>query len=302
MSWQAICADLEQNAPIGRYTASRIGGTADWLYVARADSSVKELVAVVRAAWDANLPVRVIGGGANILVSDGGVRGLVVVNRIATLRRISPHGVYVSAGYGILALARYCQTEGLMGFEWAIGVPGTVGGAVVNNAGAHGGEMSHAVHSVRIYDANEGYTALNLSALDYRYRESSLKQRPDRRFLVVSAILGFGDDTPENIRARMDEYSQKRKASQPGGASLGSVFKNPPSDYAGRLIESCGLKGYAIGTAQVSTVHANFFVNTGDATATDYAALVRHVQRIVQETHGVMLQPEIEFVGEWATG
>lgn len=289
---------VQQNAPLGKFTAARLGGNADWLYVAR--SSVDELVNVARAAWDEGLPVRVIGGGANILISDRGVRGLVIVNRITGVERLSqPGGLHVAAGTGLLRLAREAASHGLTGMEWAVGVPGTVGGAVVNNAGAHGGTMADSVLSVEMLTP-EGRSTLDAADMDYDYRHSALKSRADRRFLVLSADLQLAPDDPAAIRARMEEYNAYRKRTQPPGASLGSIFKNPPGDYAGRLIESCGLKGTRIGGVQVSDVHANFFVNDGHASATEYFRLIRQVQRVVQQETGVTLELEIELVGDWS--
>lgn len=289
---------LTRDTPLARFTAARLGGPADWLYIARSDP--EELVSVVRAAWTDGLPVRVIGGGANVLVSDSGFRGLIVVNKIA---RIEPAGeglLRVSAGTPLTHLSRECAARGLRGFEWAVAVPGTIGGAVINNAGAHGGAMNDTVVEASVVepDVEKIWTHADLA---YDYRHSALKSREDRRYLVTSALLYFTSDDSAAISARMDEYNAYRKRTQPPGASLGSVFKNPPGDHAGRLIEAAGLKGRRIGSAQVSPVHANFFLNEGGAAnASDYYALVRHVQQTVAAQSGVMLEPEIEFIGEFS--
>ena len=291
-----ICrAPLLPAEPLAKYTAARLGGPADWLYIAR--ESVDELAALLTAAWAADLPVRVIGGGANVLVSDAGVRGLVIVNSVSRADFAADHTCAVTSGHGLTPLARKCAVRGLAGFEWAVSVPGTVGGAVVGNAGAHGGDMAGNLIAVDLLDAAHGYVTLSRDDLAYSYRTSSLKLRADRRFVVLGARLVFTPDARAAIEARMAEFIAHRKRTQPPGASLGSIFKNPPGDYAGRLIESCGLKGLVIGGAQVSPVHANFFVNRGDASATDYLALVRHVQGRVAEQTGVHLEPEIELLG-----
>jgi UDP-N-acetylmuramate dehydrogenase len=285
---------------LARYTAARIGGPAEWLYLAR--HSTDELVEVVRAAWEAGLPVRVLGGGANILVSDSGVRGLVIVNRVSEVTFGEWHegrNVAVSSGTGLAVLAHRCQAKGLSGMEWAVSVPGTVGGAVVNNAGAHGGDMAQVVRDVVVLDADKGPKLYTQAEMEYGYRYSRLKARKDRRYLVLLTLLALQPDDPAEIQARMDAHIAYRKRTQPPGASLGSIFKNPPGDYAGRLIEAAGLKGYRIGGAQVSPVHANFFINTGKATASDYYALICHVQRVVEAESGVRLQPEVELVGEF---
>jgi UDP-N-acetylmuramate dehydrogenase len=283
----------------GKYTAARIGGVADAVYIAR--DSLDDLAAVVRDAWKQNIPVRVIGGGANILIADEGVRGLLVVNHVASVDEGNWHddrNLCVTGGMGLLALARWCATHGYRGMEWAIGVPGTVGGALVNNAGAHGGTMGDYVCDIVVLEPS-GPKLYTRDEMQFTYRSSLLKHRDDRRFLVLMATFALPRGEPEEIRARMEEYSAHRKSTQPPGASLGSIFKNPPGDFAGRLIESCGLKGFSIGGAQVSPVHANFFVNTGGATAHDYRALIQHVQAEVQRRTHVHLEPEIEFVGDW---
>lgn len=291
---------LLRGESLARYTAARLGGAADWLYMARHTTS--ELAEVVRAAWDEGLPVRVLGGGANVLVSDSGVRGLVVINRVSEVTFDDQPGeciVAVTAGTGLAVLAHKCQARGLSGMEWAVSVPGTLGGALVNNAGAHGGDMAQVVRQALVLDADSGPQVLALADLDYGYRHSALKARADRRFLVLLALLELVPDDPAAIQARMDEHIAYRKRTQPPGASLGSIFKNPPGDYAGRLIESAGLKGYRIGGAQVSPVHANFFINTGKASARDYYALIRHVQQVVEQQSGVRLEPEVEMLGEF---
>ncbi len=297
-SWAQIAVGLPQQQPIGKYTAARIGGPADYLFVADSATTDDQLVEMFCAALQAGLPVRVIGGGANILVSDAGVRGLVIVNRAAGLDWQAEGAVTARAGTGLLALARAAAARGWCGFEWAIGVPGTLGGALVNNAGAHGADMAASVVEARIARADGTIETWPAERLQFGYRASALKHHP-APFLVLSVRLRFAADAPDAIHARMAEYTAHRRRTQPTGASLGSVFKNPPNDYAGRLIEACGLKGYQIGTAQVSPLHANFFLSDGHTRAADYRALIEHVQAVVQQRCGVWLEPEIQFVGEW---
>lgn len=283
---------FRRDEPLAKYTAARLGGNADYLYVAR--DSNDELIAVIRAAWADDIPVRVLGGGANVLASDAGVRGLVIINHVSAIT-FQDRLVTVTGGVSLTVLARKCAAMGLSGFEWAVSVPGTMGGAVVNNAGAHGGDMAS-----NLIDADlvtpDGEVTLTHADLAYAYRESALKRRADRRFLVTAARLRLNDGDPSAIQALMEDFIAHRKRTQPPGASLGSIFKNPPGDYAGRLIESCGLKGFAIGGAQVSPIHANFFINTGTATAADYLALVEHVRDAVERETGVRLETEIELI------
>lgn len=290
---------VKREEPLAKYTAARLGGPAEFLYVAR--ESLDELVAVVRAAWSVGMPVRVLGGGANVLVADSGVRGLVVINHVSDITFGDWHegrNVSATSGTSLTVLARKCAARGLGGFEWAASVPGTVGGAVVNNAGAHGGDMAASVREVVVFDAEHGPKLYSLDELDYGYRTSALKRRHDRRFLVLMAILALPPDDPAQIQARMEAFIAQRKRTQPPGASLGSIFKNPPGDYAGRLIEAAGLKGCRVGGAQVSPVHANFFINTGTASAHDYYALIEHVQAVVAAQTGVLLEREIELLGD----
>lgn len=289
---------LLTDEPLAKYTAARLGGPADYLYIAR--ESTQELTAVVEAAWAQTVPVHILGGGANVLVNDVRVPGLVIINGVSQVEFHGDGMCDVSSGHGLTVLARKCAARRLSGFEWAVSVPGTIGGAVVNNAGAHGGDMASCLRTVDLLDAQSGRRTLALADLDYGYRTSALKVRVERHFLVLSARLAFTPDEREAIEARMDAFIAHRKRTQPPGASLGSIFKNPPGDYAGRLIEACGLKGFSIGGAQVSPVHANFFINTGRATAADYLALVRRVQVEVAHQTGVELETEIEIIGSEA--
>ncbi|MFZ4815701.1 MAG: UDP-N-acetylmuramate dehydrogenase [Phototrophicaceae bacterium] len=295
---QLLGNDLQHHASLAKYTAARLGGNAEMLYVAK--ENTERLAEVVQTAWADGIPVRVIGSGANVLIADSGIRGLVIVNRITEVHFGEWHDgrtVSASAGMSLTGLSQQAARRGYSGFEWAVSVPGTLGGAVVNNAGAHGGDMSHSVCDVVLLDAERGAQMLFTSDLAYDYRTSSLKQRADKRFLVlwVNLALPLGD--PVSIRARMEDYQAHRKRTQPAGASLGSIFKNPLGDYAGRLIEACNLKGYRIGNVTVSEKHANFFISEAGATATDYRALVEYVQQAVLERTGTQLETEIELLG-----
>ena len=293
---------VPRQQPMARYTAARLGGRADYLYIAKG-ARFDDVKALLQQAWRRHMPVTLIGGGANILVSDKGIRGLTIINRVSQLadaRRGEAVCVTASSGASLIRLARYCQERGYRGLEWAIAVPGTVGGAVVNNAGAHGADISDSLHHVAVYEAEGGARRVDVGELDYGYRHSWLKARQDRRFMVLRASFALERDDPQSIQARMNQYNLWRKQTQPPGASLGSIFKNPPGDYAGRLIEAANLKGHRIGGAQVSPIHANFFVNTGeDASAQDYLRLIRAVQQRVRQTFGVQLELEIQIVGDW---
>lgn len=291
---------LLRNEPLARYTAARLGGPADMLYVAK--QSLDELAEVVSTAWMRDVPVRVLGSGANVLISDKGVRGLVVINDVSQITFGEWHegrNVSATSGAGLIILARKCQSRGLSGLEWAVSVPGTVGGAAVNNAGAHGSDIAASLTEVVVLDPRYGAQILSKDDLAYSYRSSSLKTRSDRRFLVLMAQFSLKPGNSDEILAKMDHFIAYRKQTQPPGASLGSIFKNPPGDYAGRLIEATGLKGHQIGGVQISPIHANFFINIGQATATDYYALIGYAHEAVLRQFGVELELEIELIGEW---
>lgn len=293
---------LPQGQALARYTAARLGGQADYLYIAK-DPSYRDLIPFLDQTWTLQIPVTVIGGGANILVSDAGIRGMTIINRATEISHEAVGDevkVTASSGTNLIRLARYCQENGLAGMEWAIAVPGTVGGAVVNNAGAHGGDIAGTMTRALVFEAGRGKRWHGVEELDYAYRYSRLKGRSDRRFFVMRAQFELQPDDPELILARMERNNEHRRATQPPGASLGSIFMNPPGDYAGRLIEAAGLKGLRVGSVQVSPIHANFFVNTNaEASARDYYELIRLVRDRVDEAFGIRLELEIQTLGEW---
>lgn len=290
-----LTAQLQTGVPLARYTATRIGGPADYLLVVQDRDA---LVGAVRAAWDVQMPVLVVGGGANILIDDAGFRGLVVVNR-ARAARFEGERVYANSGISLSTLARRCIDRGLSGLTWAVNVPGTLGGAVINNAGAHGGDMANVVQMVDVLSRGQEAGEVEcwpVEKMGYAYRESRLKG--NREHLVLGAALVLTPEAPDILSARARDFVALRKATQPPGASLGSIFKNPSGDHAGRLIDAAGLKGAGVGSVRVSPVHANFFVNEGGATAADYRALIDRVRAAVQARFGVTLELEIEIVRE----
>ena len=290
---------LQRGQPLARYTAARLGGRADFLYHAK-DPDYADVSDLLRLAWARDLPVTVIGGGANVLVADAGVRGLVIVNRATRLSRRG-NLVTAAAGTSLIRLSRYCLEQGLGGMEWAIAVPGTVGGAVVNNAGAHGGDIASSLIRAQILQPGGEARWIETAELDYDYRHSSLKIRSERRFFVLQAQFALEEAERESIQARMAQYNDYRRRTQPPGASLGSIYKNPPGDYAGRLIEAAGLKGERIGAVQVSPLHANFFISLDDsATARDYWRLIQRVRARTHAQTGVTLELEIQLLGDWS--
>ncbi len=278
--------------PLAKYTSARIGGPAEAFLVAQ---TLDDLRQAAQIAWAHELPLFILGGGSNILIGDAGVRGLVVHNRAD---RVTFDGMTVIAESGVstISLARRCAKRGLAGLEWASGVPGTIGGAAFGNAGAHGGDMAGTLLHVDALTP-EGDRRFDQAAMGFEYRSSILKREP-RRCVILSVALALHADDPAAIEARTQGYQAYRKRSQPPGATMGSMFKNPPGDYAGRLIDAAGLKGQQIGGAQISEKHANFFLNINHATAGDVQALIDLARREVAERFGVELELEIELVGK----
>ena len=297
-------ARLKIGEPLARYTSARVGGPADYLATA---GSAGELAELVRAAWQLGLQPLILGGGSNVLISDAGVRGLVILNRARGLD-FRPGGpdtapsVWAEAGANLGALARQCALRGLAGLEWAATVPGTVGGAVFGNAGAHGGDLAGSLVVAEILQQDGSVRRWNPAELAFEYRTSRLKRLKGqgRAAVVLAAELRLAAGEPAALQARIDEFAAHRRRSQPPGASLGSMFKNPSGDYAGRLIEAAGLKGARLGQAQISPLHANFFVNLGEARAADILALIHLVHEAVLKHSGVDLELEVELVGDWS--
>lgn len=284
--------------PLARHTTLRIGGPADLLAVVQTAEALRRVVSL---AWQHQVPCRVLGMGSNVLVGDRGVRGLVVLNRAQAVSFVGTR-VRAESGAALTAVARQCVTRGLAGLEWAVGIPGTVGGAVVGNAGAWGGDIASALTRATVLEAGDTVAEWPVERLGYGYRTSVLKQHTihnTQRAVVLDAEFALQPGDREALNARLAEIATRRKASQPAGASCGSVFRNPPGDHAGRLIEAAGLKGQRHGAAEISPLHANFIINHGGATAADVKALIDLARRAVEAQFGVVLELEIELLGEW---
>jgi UDP-N-acetylmuramate dehydrogenase len=299
------------NEPLARYTTARLGGPADVLVEV---TSVADLKDMVVAARQFGVPVTILGGGANVLVSDVGLRGLVIINKAKRIEFRENDHVWCEAGTVLPTLARECIAHGLAGLEWAVGVPGTVGGAVVGNAGAHGRDTAADLLSATILNADTEVCEWSKSDLQFEYRSSRIKRDARSKlqdasctgnalrttqYVVLTATFQLTPADPIELAKKVDEFNEYRRRTQPPGASLGSMFKNPAGNAAGRLIDQCGLKGTRIGDAEISTVHANFFVNHGQATASDVKALIDLVRQSVREKFGIELELEIELLGEW---
>jgi UDP-N-acetylmuramate dehydrogenase len=292
---------LVQNAPLSRYTTARVGGPADGLVEVHSN---KELVETYQFLRVENIPCKVLGGGSNILVSDAGYRGILIINKSSEfhLEKAGTEVVLFSdSGTNFNTLARQAALKGFSGLEWAAGIPGTLGGAVYGNAGAHGSDMQSSLIGVELFTYPDGIVYWDCVQMEYGYRTSRLKKDAGDVIILKANLKGIVC-TKDEIRFKMDTYTQERKQSQPTGASLGSIFKNPESDFAGRLLESAGLKGNRIGGAEISSKHANFFINDENATAQDIYRLIRLAQNKVFDQFGIRLETEIELLGHFKDG
>lgn len=293
---ERLCTD----EPLSAYTSLRIGGPADLLIVAR---ELAELGELVRMAQARGVPSLVIGGGTNILVADAGVRGLVIVNACRG-HSIDGQGLLTAQSGALLSkLSRWTVSQGWKGLEWAAGIPGTVGGAVVGNAGAYGGCMAANLRWVALLQPDGSAERVGVDALGYGYRTSVLRGEPQRDrtpVVVLEAALQLTQASVEELTRVVEKITVDRKMRTPEGQSVGSTFRRTPQYPAGFLIEQAGLKGRRIGGAVVSEKHANYLMNAGGATADEMRALVELVQKEVWDEFAQALEPEIEFVGEWA--
>ncbi|MFC2025761.1 UDP-N-acetylmuramate dehydrogenase [Chloroflexota bacterium] len=296
---------LQSGVSLRRYTAAKVGGLAHKFIEAR---SSQELLEIVTTLWGKEIPFLILGSGSNVLISDSGVREVVILNRSREHRfdrQMESPTVWAESGTNLSLLARLAAQKGLAGLEWAAGIPGTLGGAVVGNAGAHGKDIAGSLLMAEILHREvrqKGHIILQkqwpVEQLEYSYRTSSIKgNRGDA--IVLSALLQLAHGSTQEIQKNIDEFTAFRKRTQPPGASMGSMFKNPPDDYAGRLIEAAGLKGFYIGDAEISSLHANFFINRGNASAEDIRTLINLARKKVAEEFDIQLELEIVLLGDW---
>jgi UDP-N-acetylmuramate dehydrogenase len=284
------------NEPLASRTTFRIGGPADLFIEAK---TLDELIEFARQAWRRGVPIFVLGNGSNILVLDRGIRGLVIENHCDqfSLDIINSERALlrVESGVTLPGIANRLARQGLAGLEWAIGVPGTIGGAIVGNAGAHGACIADNLIRVAILDAEGVTRELPKTELAFAYRTSRFKRAHGE--IILRADFEMKRDDPQPCVARMNQYTEQRRRTQPTEPSVGSMFKNPPGDFAGRLIDQAGLKSTRVGNVQVSQAHANFFVNRGGATASEVLQLIEIVRARVRAQFGIELELEIEIVG-----
>lgn len=285
---------IRPDEPLKSYTTFRIGGPADWLVEV---TSGEELAGLLQLAQAESLPVHVLGNGSNLLVSDSGVRGFVIMlagefNRY----ELTGHSLRAGGGYNLPKLANKIAKLGLGGLEFACAIPGTVGAGLVINAGAHGGELKDVVTETTVVWLDGRKEVLSAERIGLRYRSSDLQ---GSGAIVTEVAMELRPAVQEDLLTHMKAHLERRRQTQPLNLpNAGSVFMNPPGDYAGRLIEQAGLKGLTVGGAQVSEKHANFVVNLGNATAKDVLLLMDRVRAEVDARFGVRLQPEVKIWGE----
>ena len=281
--------------PMKRHTTFRIGGPAEVFVM---PGNLEEVQRILEICRTEDLPYFILGNGSNLLVSDKGYQGVVVqLYRNFGQIRVEDSRIHAQAGALLSGIAAAAREASLTGFEFAGGIPGTLGGAVVMNAGAYGGEMKDVLKEVTVLTPEGGVLTLQADELHMGYRTSVVKEAG---YIVLEAVLSLAKGDPEAIRSRMQELAGMRSSKQPlSYPSAGSTFKRPEGYFAGKLIMDSGLRGYQVGGAQVSEKHCGFVINAGNATAEDVCRLMADVQRIVREKFGVTLEPEVKFLGEF---
>ncbi|MCM3340588.1 UDP-N-acetylmuramate dehydrogenase [Paenibacillus sp. MER TA 81-3] len=284
---------IRQDELLKQHTYTRMGGKAD-LYVTPA--RYEELQVIINFACQHQLPLTILGFGSNLIVKDGGIRGIVVnLNKLNQIVR-NEHKIIAQSGAAIIDVSRAALGHRLSGLEFACGIPGSVGGALYMNAGAYGGEIADVLESALVLTPEGDLVRLTKEQLELGYRRSNIG--PNRN-IVLEATFSLVPDEYDAVKAKMDELTHLRESKQPlEYPSCGSVFKRPPGRFAGQLIQESGLQGTRIGGAEVSMKHAGFIVNVDDATASEYISLIRHVQQTVNERFGVELETEVRIIGE----
>lgn len=288
----STCIHVQE--PMSRHTTFRVGGPADVLVTPDRGS----IAAIIKLCRSENVPYTLIGNGSNLLVSDKGVRGVVIeMGEHAGEIRVTQNEITAQAGALLSKIANTAAKEGLTGMEFAAGIPGSLGGAVVMNAGAYGGEMKDILVSAVVLDENGEEKTLSADELELRYRHSCISEK---HYIVLEATIRLQSGDEQEIRLKMKELSEQRQEKQPlQYPSAGSTFKRPEGYFAGKLIMDAGLRGYTVGGAQVSEKHCGFVINKGDATAEDICKLMQDVSEKVQEQFGVVLEPEVKQIGEF---
>ena len=283
-----------ENEPMSKHTTFRIGGNAD-MFVSPKISQVAEIIALAK---EYEVPITIIGNGSNLLVGDKGIRGLVLsFGKEAEEIQVDGSCMIVSAGALLAKIAAEAAKRSLTGFEFAAGIPGTLGGAIVMNAGAYGGEIKDVLISATVLTSEGEVIELSNSELDLSYRHSCI---PEKGYIVLEAVLEFMPSEETEIREKMADFKNRRVEKQPlEYPSAGSTFKRPEGHFAGKLIQDAELRGYTVGGAQVSEKHCGFVINKGDATAADVLQLIEDVKKNVYDKFQVELEPEVKMIGEF---
>ncbi len=284
---------VSQDEPLAKHTTMKIGGPADILVEPNSIEDLKKTVQIVK---ESGLPWTAIGRGSNLLVMDEGIEG-VVIKLSKGMDHLEENGeeITVGGGYSLVKLSTIMSRKGMAGLEFASGIPGSVGGAVYMNAGAHGSDMSQILKKAHILFEDGSMEWLTCEEMEFSYRTSILQKKPG---ICLEAILQLEQGDRESITEVMQKNKDYRKETQPWNhPCCGSVFRNPLPNYAGQLIESSGLKGHTIGGAQISDMHANFIVNTGDAKAKDVLDLIELVKKTIKEKHNIDMETEVEMIG-----
>ena len=286
---------IMRDEPMSLHTTFRVGGPADFFVMPRTKEEVRDIVSVCRME---GMPCFVLGNGSNLLVSDKGYRG-VIVQLYKDMSEVTVEGENITAQAGALLskTAARALEEGLTGFEFAAGIPGTIGGACMMNAGAYGGEMKDVLSQILVLTPEGKFLTIYSDELDMGYRSSVISKRG---YIALEAVIVLGKGNKEDIRQRMEELKERRVSKQPlEYPSAGSTFKRPEGYFAGKLIEDAGLRGFTVGGAQVSEKHCGFVINRGNATASDIMELMKEVSVRVEKKFGIILEPEVRRVGEF---
>lgn len=298
--WNCLCEIVGSDhacmdEPMKNHTTFRIGGNADYFV---SPHSAGEIRAVTEACRQREIPFYIIGNGSNLLVGDKGYRGVIIrIFKNLGMLEVRGERIWVQAGVLLSKTAKKALEYGLTGFEFASGIPGTIGGALMMNAGAYGGEMKDVVETAKVLTRDGNVLTLSGEELEFGYRTSAIAKN---EYIALEAVLRLGHGEKEKIRARMEELKQRRISKQPlDYPSAGSTFKRPEGYFAGKLIMDAGLRGFRTGDAQISEKHCGFVVNCGEATAADVRELMREVSERVKEQTGVVLEPEVKMLGEF---
>ena len=294
-------AGVKLDEPLSRHVTFGVGGPADVYFIANTEDQLRLAYSLARRAGE---QVFIFGSGSNVLVGDRGVRGVTIENRTSEVEGPSPNGAgfraRVASGVSFAALARRMATAGYAGIEWACGIPGSLGGAVVSNAGAYDRSLKDVLKGARLSDEDGNVIDISPEELELDYRKSAFTLGTIRDKIVLSVDLRLERGDRDTLKERLRDFDDERRAAQPPGRNCGSVFKNPPDHPSWWYIEQAGLRGHTTGQAQFSERHANFILNLGGATAADILALILLAQQRAHEQFGVQLEPEVALVGEFS--